>query len=119
MVLSSAAASTLTTILPTARTSLAMAAYEGIPSALRPHPPQVSYAHLVDRGMAVVSIAFYVAMTAVSTNVLGGHHLVPRADDRLLLRTDRVGLRVVVPQGPNQRWPGPVPEGDPARSSVG
>ena len=40
MVLSSAAASTLTTILPTARTTLAMAAYRSIPSQFaRIHSP--------------------------------------------------------------------------------
>ena len=38
MVLSSAAASTQTTILPTARTTLSMAVYKAIPSTLRPDP---------------------------------------------------------------------------------
>jgi amino acid transporter len=71
MVLSSAAASTLTTILPTARTTLSMAAYRSIP---------IRFARIHRRyltptwstvGMALVSIAFYVAMTFISTNVLG------------------------------------------------
>jgi amino acid transporter len=62
MVLSSAAASTQTTILPTARTTLSMATYKAIPSAFgRVHKrfltPTVST--LV---MGLVSIALYVAL---------------------------------------------------------
>ena len=41
MVLSSAAASTQTTILPTARTTLSMAAYKAIPHVVRQDPPEV------------------------------------------------------------------------------
>lgn len=71
MVLSSAAASTLTTILPTARTSLSMAVYKSIP---------VRFARVHGRyltptwstvGMGTFSIAFYVVMTLISQNVLG------------------------------------------------
>ena len=40
MVLSSAAASTQTTILPTARTTLSMAAYKALPSVVREDPPR-------------------------------------------------------------------------------
>ena len=39
MVLSSAAASTQTTILPTARTTLSMAAYKALPHVVRQDPP--------------------------------------------------------------------------------
>ena len=71
MVLSSAAASTLTTILPTARTSLSMAAYRSIPS----HFARIHRRYLTPSwstvGMAVLSMAFFAIMTAVSTNVLG------------------------------------------------
>ena len=67
MVLSSAAASTQTTILPTARTSLSMAVYKAIPSAFgRIHKrfltPTVSTV-----AMGAVSIALYVAMNYLST----------------------------------------------------
>lgn len=71
MVLSSSAACTLTTILPTARTSLSMAVYRSIPQR---------FARVHDRyltptwstvGMAVISTIFYVVMTLISTNVLG------------------------------------------------
>ena len=41
MVLSSAAASTQTTILPTARTTLSMAAYKALPEVVRQDPPAV------------------------------------------------------------------------------
>jgi amino acid transporter len=71
MVLSSAAASTLTTILPTARTSLSMAAYKSIPSRFARIHPRYLTPTWSTVGMAVASIAFYVVMTLVSTNVLG------------------------------------------------
>ena len=74
MVLSSAAASTQTTILPTARTTLAMAVYKSIPKAFakihRRHlTPTVST--LV---MGGISIALYVAFNYVS-----GGNLIPDA----------------------------------------
>ena len=71
MVLSSAAASTLTTILPTARTSLAMAAYKGIPARFARIHPRYLTPTWSTVGMGLLSIAFYVLMTAVSTSVLG------------------------------------------------
>jgi amino acid transporter len=71
MVLSSAAASTLTTILPTARTSLAMAAYQGIPKAFARIHPRYLTPTWSTAGMGLLSIAFYAGMTAISTNVLG------------------------------------------------
>jgi amino acid transporter len=73
MVLSSAAASTQTTILPTARTTLSMAVYKAIPSAFgRVHKrfltPTVSTVT-----MGAVSIALYVAMNYLSngSSVIG------------------------------------------------
>ncbi len=67
MVLSSAAASTQTTILPTARTTLSMAVYKAIPSAFgRVHKkfltPTVSTV-----AMGAISIALYVAMNYLSS----------------------------------------------------
>ena len=69
-VLTSAAASTQTTILPTARATLSMGVYGAVPrSFARVHPrhltPTVS-----TFWMGGVSIAFYVGLTAVSDNVL-------------------------------------------------
>jgi amino acid transporter len=66
MVLSSAAASTQTTILPTARTTLSMSAYKALPSAFsRIHPrfltPTVSTAV-----MGLVSIAVYIPLNYAS-----------------------------------------------------
>lgn len=70
MVLSSAAASTLTTILPTARTTLAMAAHKALPSAFA----RVSAKHMTPTwstiGMGVASIVFYVGLTVLSGSVL-------------------------------------------------
>jgi amino acid transporter len=71
MVLSSAAASTQTTILPTARTTLSMAAYRAIPEKFaRIHPRYLTptWSTVV---MGVVSILFYVLLTIISTNLLG------------------------------------------------
>jgi amino acid transporter len=70
LVLTSAAACTQTTILPTARGTLSMAAYRALPpSFARIHPryltPSVSTVW-----MGAVSIAFYVGLTVVSENVL-------------------------------------------------
>jgi amino acid transporter len=71
MVLSSAAASTLTTILPTGRISLAMATYRAIPAKFaRVHPKYLTPTWSTV-GMAIASVAFYVVMTLVSTSLLG------------------------------------------------
>jgi amino acid transporter len=69
-VLTSASASTQTTILPTARTSLSMAVYRAIPARFaRIHPT-----HLTPSSstiwMGVVSIIFYVGLTLTSENIL-------------------------------------------------
>ena len=69
-VLTSASASTQTTILPTARTSLSMAAFKAIPSRFaRIHP---KYLTPTDSTiwMGGVSIIFYVGLTLVSENIL-------------------------------------------------
>ncbi|WP_406294599.1 APC family permease [Embleya sp. NBC_00888] len=70
MVLTSSAASTQTTILPTARTALSMAAHRAIPEKFA----RVHSRNLVPTwstvGMGIASVAFYVAITRVSTNVL-------------------------------------------------
>jgi amino acid transporter len=70
-VLTSSAACTQTTILPTARGTLSMAAHGALPASFaRIHPrhltPTVSTVW-----MGAVSIAFYVGLTVVSRNVLG------------------------------------------------
>lgn len=70
MVLSSAAASTLTTILPTARTTLSMAVHKAIPDKFA----RVSERHMTPTwstiGMGLASIVFYVGLTMISGNVL-------------------------------------------------
>jgi amino acid transporter len=70
-VLSSASASTQTTILPTARTSLAMGAYKAIPTAFARIHPKYLTPTVSTVVMGVVSIVFYVGLTLISTNVLG------------------------------------------------
>lgn len=71
MVLSSSAASTLTTILPTARTTLSMAAYQGIPKRFARVHPRYLTPTWSTVGMGLLSIAYYVLMTIVSTHLLG------------------------------------------------
>jgi amino acid transporter len=71
MTLTSAAASTQTTILPTARTTLSMAAYRAIPQVFaRVHTRNLTptWSTVV---MGVASVVFYVGLTLISENVLG------------------------------------------------
>ncbi|MGZ5398244.1 MAG: APC family permease, partial [Mycobacterium sp.] len=70
MVLSSAAASTLTTILPTARTTLAMAVHRAIPSTFARVSTRFMTPTWSTVGMGIASIAFYVGLTVISGNVL-------------------------------------------------
>ncbi len=69
-VMVSAVSSTQTTILPTARGTLAMAAYRALPrrfGTVHPTYKTPSFSTLV---MGVVAIVFYVGMTLISDNVL-------------------------------------------------
>jgi amino acid transporter len=70
-VLSSASASTQTTILPTARTALAMGAYKAIPSYFARIHSRYLTPTTATVWMGIVSIIFYVGLTLVSENVLG------------------------------------------------
>lgn len=69
-VLTSAAASTQTTILPTARTTLAMAAYRALPRVFARMHPRYLTPSVATVAMGAASIAFYVGLTALSGNVL-------------------------------------------------
>ena len=69
-VLTSAAASTQTTILPTARAALSMAAYRALPAAFARVHPRFRTPTWSTWGMGIASVVFYVGLTAVSTNVL-------------------------------------------------
>ena len=66
MVLTSAAASTQTTILPTARTSLSMAAYKAIPKAFSKIHPRFLTPSVSTLAMGGVSIALYVLFNFVA-----------------------------------------------------
>ena len=70
MVLTSSAASTQTTIMPTARTSLSMAAHKAIPRRFARVHPRFLTPTWATVGMGLVSIIFYVALTFISQNVL-------------------------------------------------
>jgi amino acid transporter len=69
-ILSSASASTQTTILPTARTSLSMAVYKAIPSRFaRIHPKNLTPTWSTV-AMGLVSAAFYLIFTLISESIL-------------------------------------------------
>ncbi len=74
MVLSSAAASTQTTILPTARTTLAMAAYKALPASFSKIHPKYLTPTVSTLVMGAVSIALYVPM-----NYISGGNVIPDA----------------------------------------
>jgi len=69
-VLTSAAASTQTTILPTARTTLSMARQGAIPRIFGRVHPRFQTPDVSTVVMGVLSVAFYVLMTIVSENIL-------------------------------------------------
>lgn len=69
-VLTSAAASTQTTILPTARVTLSMAAQRAIPAAFTRTHPRYQTPTTSTIAMGVASVAFYVGLVVVSGNVL-------------------------------------------------
>lgn len=69
-ILTSASASTQTTILPTARTSLSMAVYRALPAKFASIHPRYLTPTWSTIGMGLVSAAFYLAMTALSPNIL-------------------------------------------------
>jgi amino acid transporter len=69
-VLTSSAASTQTTILPTARAALSMGAYRAIPPRFAKIHPRYLTPSYATWGMGIASIVFYVLLTVISTNVL-------------------------------------------------
>jgi len=69
-VLTSAAASTQTTILPTARATLAMAAYKALPSTFAKVHPRYQTPTVSTWAMGIVSAVFYGGLYLVSTNAL-------------------------------------------------
>src|SRR5690349_3061690 len=69
-VLTSAAASTQTTILPTSRTALSMARAKAAPDALAHVHPRYLTPDVATWVMGALSIAWYVGLTIVSQNIL-------------------------------------------------
>lgn len=69
-VLTSSAASTQTTILPTARTSLAMAAYKALPATFGKVHPRYQTPTASTWVMGIVSVVFYAGMFAISDAAL-------------------------------------------------
>jgi amino acid transporter len=69
-VLSSAAASTQTTILPTARTTLSMARAHAMPKSLGKVHPRFLTPHVSTVAMGAASVIWYVSLTLVSEDIL-------------------------------------------------
>jgi amino acid transporter len=69
-ILTSAAASTLTTILPTARTALSMADHGALPGYWGRVHPRFMTPSTATIGMGAGSIAFYIVLRTVSANLL-------------------------------------------------
>jgi amino acid transporter len=69
-VLVSAVSSTQTTILPTARGTLAMAAYQALPKRFASVHPRFLTPSFSTFVMGVVAIVYYVVMTLISDNIL-------------------------------------------------
>lgn len=69
-VLTSATASTQTTIMPTARATLAMAAHRALPASFARMHPRYLTPTVATLAMGAVSAVFFVLLTAVSKNVL-------------------------------------------------
>jgi amino acid transporter len=70
MVMTSASASTQTTIMPTARTALSMAEHKAIPDAFGRVHRRFLTPTWATVGMGIASVAFYVLFTKVSGNLL-------------------------------------------------
>lgn len=69
-ILTSASASTQTTILPTARTALSMAAFKAIPERFARIHPRFLTPTWATIGMGIASCAFYLVFTLISPNLL-------------------------------------------------
>ncbi len=69
-ILTSAAASTQTTILPTARAALSMAAFKALPSHFTRMHPKFLTPTWATIGMGLISAVFYLLFTLVSPNLL-------------------------------------------------
>jgi amino acid transporter len=69
-ILSSAAASTQTTILPTARTTLSMAAYKALPKIFGDVHPRYQTPTFSTWAMGIVSVLFYAVLTWLSPGTL-------------------------------------------------
>jgi len=70
MVLTSASASTQTTIMPTARTALSMGSHGAIPRGFARVHPRFRTPSWSTIAMGIASVAFYAALTKISGNVL-------------------------------------------------
>ena len=114
MVLSSAAASTLTTILPTARTTLSMAVFQAIPANFKRIHPRHLTPDLVDGRHGPGLDRVLRGPGPAQPERARRHRRVDRPADRVLLRDDRLRLRVVLPPRAVPQLEGAARQGHPA-----
>ena len=96
-VLTSASASTQTTILPTARTTLSMAHWKAVTNLLARVHKRFLTPTVSTLGFGALSIAITVVLLLLSESVLEDSLHRDRLSDLLLLRLHRRRLRVVLP----------------------
>ena len=96
-IVTSALASTQTTILPASRTSLSMARQGAFPEALGRVHPRFQTPHVSTIAIGVIAAVWYVVLNTALAElpVRLAHRAV--ADDRLLLRAHRLRVRDLLP----------------------
>ncbi len=104
-ILTSASASTQTTILPTARTALSMGVFKALPEPVRQRAPEVPDPDLVDHRHGHRLGRLLPAVHAGQPQPAQRAHRLDRPDDRVLLRAHRLCLRLVLPQERRQGRP--------------
>ena len=105
----SAASSTQTTILPTARGALAMAVYEAIPARFGQVHPRYKTPGFATLVMGATAIGFYLILSIDQHQCARRLDRVARAGRRVLLRHHRPRLRGLLPQDPVHQRPELLP----------
>ena len=113
-VLASVLSSTQTTILPTARGTLSMAVHGAIPPKFGDGPRAQPDARVLHPGHGGGRHRLLRADERFQRKPAGGLHQLHQPFHRLLLRPDRLRLRLVLPCHPSQFGPQPVVPRDPA-----
>ena len=101
-IITSALASTQTTILPASRTALSMARQGAFPAALGRVHPRFLTPHISTIVVGAISAIWFAVLFNVSENFLFDSLTVAVVDDRLLLRAERLRVRDLLPARADQ-----------------